>query len=76
MITLVNINRTEDYIEANYYPEKDPNLGYVKMSLKDWSIIEHNNHPRYKSLPSKVVKVLKDIVRYNSDKKTVSIIWF
>lgn len=45
MVTLVKINKTDEYIEANYIPEHDPEEGYIKMRLSDREVVERRLTP-------------------------------
>ena len=40
MLTLTNIKRTNEYIEANYIPEHSDEQGFVRVDLKTEDIIE------------------------------------
>lgn len=40
MLKLININRTDEFIEANYIPEDNNESGYIKIRLSDDEVIE------------------------------------
>ncbi len=40
MIIFKNINRTDEYIEADYYPEGEDSFGHIKLDMNDDSILE------------------------------------
>lgn len=45
MVTLVKINKTDEYIEANYIPEHTQEEGYIKMRLSDREVVERKLTP-------------------------------
>lgn len=40
MLKLINIKKNDPYIEANYIPEASGELGYIRLDIKNRSIIE------------------------------------
>lgn len=40
MLRLTNINRQDDFIEANYIPENSNELGYLRMALSDSEVLQ------------------------------------
>jgi len=40
MLKLINIKKTDPYIEANYIPEASSELGFIKLNMKNREIIE------------------------------------
>ncbi|MCC8073274.1 MAG: hypothetical protein LIO62_04025, partial [Clostridiales bacterium] len=40
MVTLKNIKKTDEYIEANYIPEDSNEIGYLKVDLKNLTVID------------------------------------
>lgn len=45
MVTLIRINKTDEYIEANYIPEDTNEKGYIKMRLSDREVIDRTLTP-------------------------------
>ena len=45
MVTLINIKKTDEYIEANYIPEDTGEEGYIKMRLSDREVVERTLTP-------------------------------
>lgn len=43
MVILKNIQRTNEYISAAYYPEGKEPEGFMKISLLDKEVMEHKN---------------------------------
>ncbi|MCQ2736974.1 MAG: hypothetical protein MJ234_07240 [bacterium] len=42
MVRLKNINRTDDFIECDYYPEGEAEGGFFKIDIKNnFDIVEH-----------------------------------
>lgn len=68
MVTLIKINKTNEYIEANYIPEHEPEEGYIKMRLSDHEIVERKltpsdgkvTHPYFVHARNGLVQVLKE----------------
>ena len=40
MLKLINIKKSDPFIEANYIPEDSDELGYIKVDTKNREIIE------------------------------------
>jgi hypothetical protein len=51
MLKLVNIKKTDEYIEANYIPEHTNELGYVKIEIKTKNVIQCQRTPSDEGLP-------------------------
>lgn len=45
MVRLKNINRTDDFIECDYYPEGEAEGGFLKLSLENFEVIENRMAP-------------------------------
>lgn len=43
MIVLKNIRKTTDSISADYYPEGKSPKGFMRVSLADGAVMEHQN---------------------------------
>ncbi|MBR3870469.1 MAG: hypothetical protein IKJ17_03100 [Clostridia bacterium] len=62
MLRLVNIKKTNDYIEANYIPEDCESSGFVRMYLNDDKIISETVEGYETTYPSMAIKGLKNIL--------------
>lgn len=63
MVTLIKINKTDEYIEANYIPEHEPEEGYIKMRLSDHEIVERKLTPSDVGLSSYFVHARNGLVQ-------------
>lgn len=69
MLTLKNIKKTDEYIEANYIPEISEENGYLKVNLKDFTVLEKKLTSFDTSLNAYVSMAERGLARLKDDEK-------
>lgn len=75
MVILKNITKTESEISADYYPEGKEPKGFMRMSLPDRKIMEHEGD-EYSMAPSHVKSELARLADLEEPPKEKTVIWY
>lgn len=74
MVILKDIEKTDEYISAKYYPEGKGKNGFMKIRLTDEEVIEHENvntfaavHVRYE---------LRRLAKMTNSPSEKTVLWY
>ncbi len=74
MVILKNIKKSRNDISADYYPEGKEPRGFMKMSLEDGEIIEHDNTSSFAA--PHVKYELRRLAKLSSPPKEKTVLWY
>lgn len=78
MITLRNIKRTEQTIEADFYPEDSKEAGHMVFDLLTGEVRKCSVPEEYRGLTyaSHAKRALKDLAKEKTLEETYTIFWY
>ncbi len=78
MIIFKNITRTDEYIEADYYPEGKEAFGHIKLDMNDDGVLEKiiAESDKYESYFTKARFWLRDHKRDEPLRETNMMMWY
>lgn len=74
MVVLKNINRGNDYIEAEYFPDNSSKKGFMRIRVSDSVVVEHQN-----ASMTSAPHVKKELLKLLSQKKIPkqkTVLWY
>lgn len=74
MVILKNIMKTRDSISADYYPEGKNKGGYMKLSLTDGEIINHENADEFSA--AHVLYELRRLAKMENPPAEKTVLWY
>lgn len=74
MVVLKNINRDDNYISADYYPENNKAKGFMKINITNEEIVEHDCASNCAS--AHVLRELRRLAKVNNLPKVKKLLWY